>query len=225
MNAHDPSANTRSPSNSKFFRWARTHPALAVALLLAVVVPTLAALILPLRDERQRLVVRIVDLEERIARLQTQIVRIPPEQEAIQRAKENLKQSHLLVEGNSASVAGAELQRRLGQLAQETDGRLLQAEPLNTTLVVAGEGETAMGSSPTGYERLALRVRLQGGIFFLTDMLRKTSLKLPHIHVEKIVISSYKNSKLRSISENSKIPELIILIEFSAFRPIAGIEN
>lgn len=190
-------------------------------MLLAVAVPPLATVNFLLWDEHLRLVARSAALDDQITHLQTYIDQVPPEQTAIRQAKSALAQRRLLTTGNSTAVAGAELQRELGQLVQQAGGRLLQAELLNGVQIYAVKVKNENESSMPSLERLALRVNLHGEIVSLAALLTRISHELPRVLVKKFSVGVSQDARLHHNLEQTRDVQLVIKAELVAFRTYA----
>lgn len=167
----------------------------ALGLLMIVVLVLVAAVIRPLWERYASNRDLISELESRLVRFEAISNRETQLEERLEKLKQRLERSGLMIEAESATLASALLQERVNNVVDETGGTLA------STQVVVGQADG-------GFQRVSVNARMTGSVAEVQSSLYGLESTPPALVVDNLLIVT-RRAPVRLRSQGNSIEELL----------------
>lgn len=167
----------------------------ALGLLMIVVLLLVAAVIRPLWERYASNRDLISELESRLVRFEAISNRETQLEERLEKLKQRLERSGLMIEAESATLASALLQERVNNVVDETGGTLA------STQVVVGQADG-------GFQRVSVNARMTGSVAEVQSSLYGLESTPPALVVDNLLIVT-RRTPVRLRGQGDSIEELL----------------
>lgn len=167
----------------------------ALGLLMIVVLVLVAAVIRPLWERYASNRDLISELESRLVRFEAISNRETQLEERLEKLKQRLERSGLMIEAESATLASALLQERVNNVVDETGGTLA------STQVVVGQADG-------GFQRVSVNARMTGSVAEVQSSLYGLESTPPALVVDNLLIVT-RRAPVRLRGQGDSIEELL----------------
>lgn len=177
----------------------------AIVILAAVIAVAVAGVGIPYVESSRELRGEIEELEHQLSRYRALNRQVPQLTQALKQAQARLQFGNRMLSGDSAALAAADLQDDLKRIVGERGGqvRSTQALPIK---------------EESGFERIAVRLRMVAGIRELRSVLTEIVGNRPALVVDAVSIDTDRGQAKRMLRDKSVPAQLLVVIELHGYR-------
>lgn len=185
---------------------------LAVAILLALIAALWFAIGAPVLDRMLTYRQAIEQAEERLPRLRRLAASVPALEAQLAQLRRDPRSKTRLLSGTNESLAAADLQRRVNQIALQHGAVVRSTQPLPA-------------ADEQGFRRISIRIAMESNTAALQNMFYTLESASTLLFVDNVQIRSRSGSRLRRSPAVDRVQEETLVVRFDLSGYMGGSES